>query len=314
MLYDVIIVGASYAGLSAGLQLARARRRVLLIDAGQRRNAEAAAAHGFLSRDGEAPGEIVRVARDQLLAYPTVEMIDGEALDAAANSGAFDVTLDSGPSVSARRLVLATGVGDVLPEVPGMARKWGDSVVLCPYCHAYEFSNQPLGVIATHAVSQHQAVLLPDWGPTTYFTQGVFEPDEEHGALLHARGVAIERTPVVELLGPSSKLEAVRLADGRKVPLSLALVATETRPIGRLAQQLGCVLVDGTTGPHIRTDEWQQTSVPGVFAAGDVAGPFHVITLAAMSGTMAGVGAHMSLVAESQPDARYHAERSRSVG
>jgi len=295
-MHDVIIVGGSFAGLSAAMQLARARRSVLLIDAGLPRNRFADASHGFLGQDGKAPAAIMREAACQVAAYPTVEIVKGEALGAEAIPGGFGVALAGGRTARSRKLVLATGVADILPDLPGLTERWGASVVHCPYCHGYEHRDRPLGVLASHPMSAHQAAMIPDWGPTTLFTQGRFEPDDEQRALLDARGVAIERSPVTALLGEAPELSAVQLADGRVVPLNALFVAPAQRMASPLAQALGCAFDDGPLGPIIRADDWKATTVPGVFAAGDAARPMQNATLASADGVLAGVGAHQSLI------------------
>jgi choline dehydrogenase-like flavoprotein len=169
MAYDTIVIGGSYAGLSAAMQLARARRRVLVIDAGRPRNRFAAAAHGFLGQDGKPPLAILQEAVRQLSAYPTVAFIQGEALTARRTENGFSIALADGREERATRLVLATGLVDELPPVPGLQERWGATVLHCPYCHGYEVGDRALGVLANHPMSAHQAALLPDWGPTTYF-------------------------------------------------------------------------------------------------------------------------------------------------
>jgi thioredoxin reductase len=293
---DAIVVGGSFAGLSAAMQLARARRRILLIDAGLPRNRFADASHGFLGQDGKAPAQILREAAGQVLAYPTVEIAKGEVLDAKAIPNGFAVAMAEGRKAQARRLVLATGVADVLPDLPGLKERWGASVLHCPYCHGYEYRDRPLGVLATHPMSAHQAAMIPDWGPTTLFTQGRFEPEDGQRALLDARGVTIERSPVSALLGHAPELEAVRLADGRTLPLSALFVAPTQRMASPLAEALGCGFDDGPMGPIIRTDAWKATTVPGVFAAGDAARQMQNATLASADGVLAGIGAHQSLI------------------
>ncbi len=292
---DAIVVGGSFAGLSAAMQLARARRHVTLIDAGLPRNRFAEAAHGFLGQDGVAPHAIRALGRAQLTAYPTVRFVDADAVAAEAVDGGFAVTCADGGTHRAARLILATGVRDELPALPGLAERWGRTVLHCPYCHGYELGGEPVGVLAGHPKSAHQAALLPDWGPTTFFTQGRYEPDTEQAALLAARGVVIERVPVVALLGETPGLTGVRLEDGRVVRVGGLFVAPRTDP-GPLARQLGCAMDDGFTGPLVRVDAMGQTTIPGVFAAGDAAAMMHNATLASAAGAMAGFGTHQSLV------------------
>ncbi|CAB3966521.1 thioredoxin reductase [Burkholderia cenocepacia] len=295
--HEVIVIGGSFAGLSAAMQLARARRRVLVIDAGRPRNRFAAHAHGFFGQDGKPPAQIVDEAAAQLAAYPTVQRIAGDVRMAERDAdGRFHVTLADGSRASADRLILATGIRDELPALPGLAERWGVSVLHCPYCHGYEVSGQRLGVLATHPLSVHQAILIPDWGPTTWFTQGVVEANEEEAALLDARGVRIERSPVVEILGDAPRIDALRLADGQVVPIDALFVGARTAMASDLAQQLGCAFDDGPLGPVVRVDAMKQTSVDGVFAAGDASTPMTNATFASASGVMAGVAAHRSLI------------------
>lgn len=300
--YDVIVVGGSFAGLSAGMQLARARRRLLLIDAGRPRNRFAATSHGFLGQDGVPPAEIMRLGLNQLARYPTVDFVHAEAMTARTDDGGFILTLSEGGEASARKLVLATGVADELP-LASMRPRWGVSVLHCPYCHGYEVRDRRLAAIANAPAAVHQALMLPDWGPTTFFTQGVFEPSGEEIAQLAARGVAIERTPVVELLGEGTAISALRLADGREVLAEAVFTAPRTHMASPLAEQLGCAFEDGMTGPYIRVDPMQQTSLPGVFAAGDAATQMFNATMASAAGVMAGVAAHRALMMDEVPPA-----------
>jgi thioredoxin reductase len=299
MSHEVIVVGGSFAGLSAGMQLARAQRRVLVVDAGLPRNRFAPAAHGFFGQDGKAPAAIRAQALAQLLAYPSVSFVTGQVSSASASAEGFVLTFADGREERARRLVLATGVRDELPAIPGLDERWGVSVLHCPYCHGYEVRGRALGVLANHPMSSHQALLIPDWGPTTYFTQGTFVPDEQQAARLAARGVTIEPSPVVELLGHGQELEACRLHDGRVIPMGALFTAPKVHMASALGEQLGCAIEDGPTGPYLRVDDWKQTSVAGVYAAGDAASMMHNATLASAAGVMAGVGAHQSLVMES---------------
>jgi len=296
MSYDVIIVGGGFAGMSAAMQLARARRPILLVDAGLPRNRFAEASHGFLGQDGAAPVAIMREALRQLSAYPSVDFVHGQATLASGERDRFEVRLEDGAVHAARRLVLATGVADSLPDIPGLAERWGQSVMHCPYCHGYEVRDRRIGVLANHPRSAHQALMLPDWGPTTFFTQGEIEIDPELARQLAARGVAVETSPIIEVLGEGLAIAAVRLADGRVLALEAIFTAPQTAPASPLAAQLGCVFEDGMTGPHLKLETGQQTTVPGVYGAGDMASPMHNATLASAAGVMAGIGAHQSLI------------------
>ena len=294
--HDVLIIGGSFAGLSAAMQLARARKAVLVLDTGMPRNRFAAASHGFPGQDGQSPADITTRLREELSAYPTVRFHDEAAVSARREGNGFRVSLADGSNVTARRIVLAYGVHDSLPELPGLAERWGASVLHCPYCHGYELDRQPVGVLARGEMALHQAMLLPDWGPTTLFTQGLLQLSPDQVQALKSRDARIEDTPVAELIGSGSTLEAVRLEDGRMVALAGLFLAPVTAPSSDIAAQLGCEMRDGPTGPYVAVDQMQATTVAGIFAAGDLASPMPNATLAAAAGVMAGGAAHRSLI------------------
>jgi thioredoxin reductase len=291
-LFDAIIVGGSYAGLSAALQLARARQRILVIDEGLRRNRFAKAAHGFLTQDGRDPGEIAADARDQLLRYPNVEWLEDRAEKAEGSQDDFAVTTARSGRFSARRLLLALGVTDDLPTVPGLQERWGQSVFHCPYCHGYELNQGKIGVIATSHHSMHQALLLPDWGPTTLFLNGCFTPDEEQRAQLAERGTAIEAGKIERIEGKAD----LNMEDGRVLSFAGLFVLPQPRIAVPLADQLGCELKDDDLYPFITTAFTQETSVPGVFACGDAARSAGSVAVAVGDGNVAGAAMHQSLV------------------
>ncbi|MDR7093713.1 NAD(P)/FAD-dependent oxidoreductase [Hydrogenophaga laconesensis] len=289
---DAIVIGGSYAGLSAALQLARARRRVLVIDAGVRRNRFAAASHGFLGQDGRAPDEMAAEGKAQLLAYPNVRWLDGTVDMAVAEEGGFRVSTDGGLTERARKLVLAIGVVDELPSIDGLAQRWGRAVFHCPYCHGYELGNGRIGVLAVGALSMHHALMLPDWGSTTFFLNDAFEPDEAQRAALAARGVTVEAGAVARLVDTAT----VELRDGRRFVMDGLFTASRTHIASPVAARLGCAMDEGPTGAFIRTDAMQATSVPGVFACGDAARAAGNVAISVGAGAMAGAAAHQALM------------------
>ncbi|KAA0695847.1 NAD(P)/FAD-dependent oxidoreductase [Halopseudomonas laoshanensis] len=293
MNYEVIIVGGSYAGMSAGLQLARARRKVLVLDTGQRRNRFAQSAHGFLAQDGRDPGAIAEEAREQLLAYPTVEWLSQAAVAANQDGSGYVVTAANGQQYSALRLILAAGVVDELPDIPGLSQRWGQGVFQCPYCHGYELNGGPIGVLAATPIALHHALMLPDWGPTTLFLNQVFEPDAEQLASLDKRGVIVEREPVIALGGASLD---VTLASGRVIKLAGLFTQPNTRMASPLAAQLGCEFEAGPMGDFIRVNALRETTVPGVFACGDASVAAGNVASAVGDGARAGAAAHQSLI------------------
>ncbi len=291
-MYDVIVIGGSYAGMAAALILGRARRKVAVLDTGLRRNRFAEASHGLLGQDGMAPEAIAGNAKEQLLKYPTVAWIDGAAVSAEKTGESFSVRLEGGDILSSKLLILAMGVRDELPDVPGLAERWGKSVFHCPYCHGYELDRGPLGVLACGEISMHHALLIPEWGPTTLFLNGAFEPGEEQLNQLHERGVKIERERVSEITGKAG----VKLEDGRTIELAGLFVASRTTPSSPLAEELGCEIAESPLGLYVNTNDMKETSVNGVLACGDLARAAGNVTFAISDGALAGLSAHRSLI------------------
>ncbi|MGK6318242.1 NAD(P)/FAD-dependent oxidoreductase [Sphingomonas sp. DT-204] len=294
--FDAIVVGGSFAGLSAATYLARARRRVCVVDAGRPRNRFADESHGFLSHDGSDPRAILAAARAQVAAYPTVGIVDGEAVEARPEGEGFVVSLAGGETLAAARVVLAFGLTDVLPPLPGLEQRWGKTVLHCPYCHGFEFADEQLGVLYTMPNSIHGAMLIAEWGPTTLYLDGQAVLDAESEAELVRRGVAIEPAPLAGLEGKGAGLSHVRFADGRRRAIDALFVAPRSHLASPLAGQLGCAVDEGPMGPVVRTDGEKKTTVPGVYAAGDIARAPHSVSWAVADGVMAGVAAHRSLV------------------
>jgi thioredoxin reductase len=294
---DVIIIGGSYAGLAAALQLGRARRRVLVLDAGQRRNRFARHSHGFLGQDGQPPDAIAAKGRSEVLAYPTVGWREATATEARPIPGGFLVRTGS-EEHRGKRVILATGVVDELPAIPGLAERWGRQAFFCPYCDGYELKLGRLGMLATTARSTHHAILVSEWagpGQMTYFVTAAVEPSAEESALMAARSITLERESVVGVVGDERHLE-VRLADGRTCALDALFLLPRTRLGGSFAEQLGCALEEGPMGPFYRTDAMKETTVPGVFACGDAAVAMPSVSYAVADGVRAGTAAHQSLV------------------
>ena len=291
MNFDVMIIGGSYAGMAAALQLVRARRSVLIIDAGSRRNRFADSSHGFLTQDGNSPAAIAATAKTQLLAYPTVQWLDASAISVSKIDTGFQVGTNI-QNYQARRLILATGVTDQLPEVLGMAERWGKSIFHCPYCHGYELEQGPIGVVAASPLALHHALMLPDWGPTTLFTNECFEPDAEQKAQLLARDVVIEPGKVLRIAGKAD----VHLANGKTVQMAGLFTQPTTTVNSPLAEQLGCQFEQGPMGTFIQTSASKETTIPGVFACGDNARMAGSVAIAIGDGSLAGAMAHQSLL------------------
>ncbi|WP_313206387.1 NAD(P)/FAD-dependent oxidoreductase [Stenotrophomonas sp.] len=293
---DVLIVGGSYAGIAAGLILARARRPVTIIDSGLPRNRAASHSHGVLGQDGISGAELLKNARQQLLDYPTVRWLQGEVVHAQSTAEGVEVRTADGQVLAARKLLLATGIADQLPELPGLAERWGSTVLHCPYCHGYEVGGGAIGLLGGHPMSAAKATLFADWGNVTFFSQGLPISDEEQAAM-QQRGVQIETTPAVGVQGEQPTWLEVELADGRRIAQRALFVPAMQQMATPLVQQLGCALVESPLGVLVEVDMMKQTSVPNVYAAGD-ATTVGNITLAMAEGVRAGIGVHHALVGE----------------
>jgi thioredoxin reductase len=294
MRYDVVIVGGSFAGLAAALYLARAHRTVCVVDTSRPRNRFAKASHGFFTHDGSDPLEMLATMRRQVSAYPTVRFVDAAALDARLETGSFKVDLSDGAMLEASRLLLAFGISDTLPGVPGLAERWGRSALHCPYCHGYEVSGRRLGVMYVAPPSIPQVKLVAEWGPTTFFLNGTTVEEAELEEL-RSRGIQVERAPIMQLLGNAPELSAARLADGGLREVDALFLSPRNRLNSEIADQLGCSIVPSPLGGLIVTDDDRATTVAGVFAAGDIARASHNITFACADGVTSAMAIHRSL-------------------
>ncbi len=291
-MHDVIVIGGSYAGMAAALQLLRAYRAVKVIDAGERRNRFADLSHGFLGQDGVAAAEIASTARRQLEAYKTLSWVEGRAVTVTGGKDDFTVATADGEFHHARRLLFAIGLADQLPEIAGLSERWGKSVFHCPYCHGYELGRAPIGVIATGPMSVHQAEIVSEWGPVTLLTNGAVELDQDARRALENRHVLIEPALIDRIGGVAD----VVLAGGTQLRFAGLFTAPHCVPASSLAEETGCVLEETPMGIQIQTDTAKQTAIPGVFACGDVARMPHSVTLAVADGAWAGAQVHRSLV------------------
>jgi thioredoxin reductase len=293
---DVIIIGGSFAGLTAASHLARARRSVTILDTGLPRNRFAAAAHNVLGFDGVSPFDIREKALADVLAYPTARHASVEATGIGGVADDFVIRTLDGGIFNARRVLLAYGVRDIFPDIPGFAECWGHTVFHCPYCHGYEVADGRLGLLYTGPWSMHGTVLLKEWtSDLTLLTNGI-ELSAEDRATVEERGVAIRAEPIAAFVHEQGKMIAVRFADGTQLAMDGVLANPRFRPSARLHEDIGVATTETALGPHIAAEEFGQTSVPGIFAAGDVAIARQAINVATYSGMNAGIGIHRSLL------------------
>ncbi|MFD9910999.1 NAD(P)/FAD-dependent oxidoreductase [Streptomyces sp. NPDC059063] len=331
--YDVVVIGAGAGGLSAALVLGRARLRVAVVDGGEPRNAPAAHMQGFLSRDGMAPAALLEVGRAEVAGYG-VEFVDGHVDDVtdayagpdsgpdsgldtrpgtrpdAGSRARFHVRLAGGAALAARHVVVATGLRDELPGIPGLRERWGKDVLHCPYCHAYEVRDRPLGVLGSSPLSVRQALLVREWSDDVVYFPHTQEPAADEREQLAALGVRVVEGEVKRLVTDGDRLRGVELAAGQVVPCDAVFTQTRTVPRDGFLSGLGCAHDENG---WLVTDAEGRTGVPGVWAVGNVADPRAQVIVAAGAGYATGVALHHELVAERVARA-VTARRARGAG
>jgi thioredoxin reductase len=294
VLYDVIVVGGGPAGLSAALVLGRSCRRVLVCDSGRPRNAASQALHGFLTRDGIRPAELLRLARDELRQYETVEIRDVEACDAECAKGGFRVTLSGGEICASRKLLLATGVVDHLPAVEGLRELYGRSVFHCPYCDAWELRGQPMAVYGQGPRGLGLSLELTAWTrDLALLSDGPSDLDAVERARLRPHRVALDERPIARLEGRDGRLERVVFKDGTSLPRRALFFTMGQSQRSQLAIRLGCALTDKGA---VRTGPYETTHIPGLYVAGDASRAVQWAIVAAAEGAEAAFAINTDLV------------------
>ncbi len=296
--YDVVVVGGGPAGLSGALMLARSRRTVLVVDAGRPRNAPAAHIHAFLTRDGTPPEDFLAIARTEVRGYGA-DVIDGTVMAATTVAGGFDVRLADGEAVRAQRLLVTTGLTDELPDVPGIAERWGRDVLHCPYCHGWEVRDRRIGILATGPIGVHQAQLFRQLSDqVTLLTHTGPELTGEDADALAARDITVVSGEVASLVVGDDRLAGARLASGEVVELDALVVAP--RPVARadFFRTLGLDVTGHPAGigEHVAAEPNGQTAVPGVWVAGNVTDMFAQVLAAAAAGSAAGAAINADLI------------------
>ncbi len=288
--HDVVVVGGGAAGLSAALVLGRARRRVVVVDAGAPRNAPAAHMQGFLSRDGMPPGDFLGVGRSEVIGYG-VEMLQDRVRGIEPG---FSVRLAGGTVLTARRILIATGVDDELPEIPGVRERWGRDLLHCPYCHGWEVRDQPLGVLGTQPGSTLHAELVRQWSDDVVFFRHTYDLTTAEEARLEARAIRIIRGEVARLVVEDDRMTGVELTDGRVIARTAVFIRPGNRPhADGLLSELGCALDEAG---FVAVDATGRTSVSGIWAAGNVVDPRAQVISAAGAGSTAAIAINADLV------------------
>jgi thioredoxin reductase len=295
--YDVIIVGAGPAGLSAALMLGRSRRRVLVCDSGKPRNAASHALHGFVTRDGIPPLDFLRIAREQLAEYDCVELRDVEVAAAECRSDSrFHVTLATGEAFASRKLLIATGVVDNVPEIPGFGELVGSSVFHCPYCDGWEVRDQPLAIYGRGARGYGLALELTGWSRNLVLcTDGPSEIDADGLGRLARHGIAVREDRVARLEGRDGILDRIVFETGDPLPRRALFFTTGQTQRSQLAIALGC---EFNTKGTVRTGKYESTHLPGLYVAGDASRAVQWVVVAAAEGAEAAFAINTDLLKE----------------
>ncbi|WP_433726301.1 NAD(P)/FAD-dependent oxidoreductase [Actinoplanes sp. CA-051413] len=298
MTYDVIVIGGGPAGLSGAVALSRALRSVLVIDAGEPRNAPADGIHNYLTRDDIAPADFRTAGQSEVRHYGG-EIVDGRVTGAGRDGDLLTVTLADGRSYAARRLLVTTGLTDELPDIPGLREHWGHNVIHCPYCHGYEARGQAIGIIGSSPMSLHQALMWRQWSDDiTLFLHTAPEPDAEQARQFTARGISVITEKVAEVLAEGDKLTGVRLADGTVVARETLVVAPRFLANTEPLPSLGLTATDNDFGSAVVAEPNGRTEVPGVWVAGNVTDQMAQVVSAAAAGLHVGAQLNADLIME----------------
>ncbi|MBD2844821.1 NAD(P)/FAD-dependent oxidoreductase [Paenibacillus sp. IB182496] len=293
---DAVIVGGGPAGLSAALVLGRARKHVAVIDEGKPRNAVTGSTHGFLTRDPIPPQELRRIAAEQLGQYPSVRLVADTVSALTGSDGAFAVTTAQGQTYRARKVLLAAGMKDAPLPIPGLAEVYGRSAFVCPFCDGWELRERPLAVLAKGGDAMHLLKLLKGWSETLALcTNGPSELTDEQKGELAQRGIPVYEAPIARIDSRDGQARGIALADGTEVACKGIFFRSQLVPGAGLAEAAGCA---HTEHGAVEADATGQTSVPGIYSAGDAASASHQAIAAAASGSMAGAGITFALNAE----------------
>lgn len=294
--FDVMIVGGSYAGLSAAMALGRALRNVLIIDSGDPCNKQTPHSHNFLTQDGQTPAQIADKAKEQVLQYSTISWHKGLVTSVVSIPAGFEIITAAGEKFRAKKVLFATGIKDEFLPVSGLAEAWGISVVHCPYCHGYEIRGEVTGIIANGDMAFEFCKLISNWSKKlTLFTNGPSTLTAEQAAKIKSKGIPVIESKIRAFEQEKGYLRHITLEDGSQQPLTAAYIRLPFKQHSDIPQQLGCAINEQG---FIEVTEFQQTTVPGVYAAGDNTSMFRSVSMAVATGTKAGAVINKELIEE----------------
>ena len=294
--FDVIIIGGSYSGLAAGMALGRALRTVLIIDAGNPCNRRTPHSHNFLTQDGQTPAAIAALAKEQVMNYPTVTFLSDRAINGSKTETGFELQTQENGKFTAKKLIFATGISDLMPAIDGFSVSWGISVIHCPFCHGYEVRNEKTGILANRDMAFELGKLIRNWtADLTLFTNGTSTLTEEQSEKLTQHGIKVIETEVDRFEQTKGQLQNIVFKNGSATPITAIYARPAFEQHCKIPQELHC---DFTEQGYIAVDPFQKTSVLGVFACGDNTTPMRSVANAVAMGTLAGVMANKELIEE----------------
>jgi len=295
-LFDVIIIGGSYSGLSAAMALGRSLRRTLVIDNGKPCNIQTPHSHNFLTQDGSSPSEISLLAKNQVEEYETIEFYNGKAISAQKVNNGFEITTEKGEKFSSKKLIVASGITDEIPDIKGFIESWGISLIHCPYCHGYEYKGKKTGIIANGDRAVHLSSLVKNLTEdVTILSRGKASFTDEQLEKLHRNNIEIIETEITELNHENGKVKSLIFTDGKEIDFGVVYGAFPFHQHSEIPESLGC---EFTEFGHIKTDQFQKTNVPGLFVCGDNSSMMRSVSNAVMTGNVAGAMVNMELVTD----------------
>lgn len=292
--YDIIIIGGSYSGLSAGLALGRALRKVLIIDSGKPCNAQTPHSHNFITQDGKTPNEISLLAKQQVEKYPTVTFHSGIAISGKKTASGYTITTQANDTFSAKKLIFATGIKDIMPNIKGIAECWGISILHCPYCHGYEVKHEPTGILGNGVYGFEFSRLISNWTKNlSLLTNGPIGLEAEQIEKLKQHGIKIIETEINQILHDNGQIQTIVFKDGLQMDFAAVYTKLDFVQHCDIPIQLGCEL---TEQGHLKVDAFQKTSVYGIYACGDNTTPLRSVSNAVAMGTLAGAMINREMV------------------
>lgn len=295
--FEVIIIGGSYAGLAAAMALGRSLRKVLVIDAGKPCNRQTPHSHNFLTQDGKTPMEISSLAREQVEAYETISFYSDTVTSAKKSDPGFLIKTKNGSTFSGQKLIFATGIKDILPEIPGIQECWGISVIHCPYCHGYEVRHEKTGILANGEFGFEFGKMITNWtNDLTLYTNGKSTLTPEQTEKLLSKNVIISEKKIIQIIHQDGKIQSLVFEDGSQEKIKALYAKPEFEQSTPLISELGCELKENG---YVDIDQLHKTSVSGIYACGDNTNMFRSVAFAVSSGTMAGAACNKELIDES---------------